>query len=441
MCNKNHWVKFGMWACSLLLQVIGMVHGVDAETVTVDFGTVTGPATHRASGFLHSISADKPGDQFVRPLKPRLFRLHASEALTLPLYRRLTGYGAVVQSVISDSYGYPEASGIWPGDGGDWSAWENLVEGLVREADSNGLQLQWDIWNEPDSFNFWKRNDEQFFEAWKRAVRTIRRLNPKARIVGPSLSKGPCHYLYGFLLSAHAEGVLPDIISWHDMDLDHPNNVVAVRQYLAKHGIPDRPISINEFKYPSAGDHPGLILWWLSHIEEESPESAAYACWPTEEGHSDCEVHTLDGLLTLGGLPRAAWFVHKGYAEITGQLVKVEVSGSRIAGIAGIDSRSRIGRLLVGRRENRQSPSNEPVEIVFRNVDSFVNLSTDGEVFIHAERIPASDILNGPEVTIEALYRVTNNEARLHLPNFEAWDAYEVVLGRAGDRTPSAAAH
>ena len=441
MCDEKSWLKLGSWAGSLLLLFAGMVHVAGAETVAVDFAVITGPATHRASGFLHSISTEQPDDQFVRQLKPRMFRLHAREALTPSLYRRLTGYGADVQSVMSDSYGYPGPSGVWPGDGGDWTRWENLVEELVREADSKGLQLQWDIWNEPDSYNFWNRNDEQFFETWKRAVRTIRRVNPKAIIVGPSLSNGPCHYLYGFLLSAHADNVLPDIISWHDMDPDHPNNVDNVRQYLVKHGIPDRPISINEFKYSGGTHHPGLTVWWLSHIEEEAPESAAYACWPDPEGHSDCEADTLDGLLTGGGLPRAAWFAHKGYAEITGQLINVEISGSRIAGIAGVDSALQTGRLLLGRRESRHSPSEESVEVVFRNVDHFFNLSKDGEVFIRAERIPDAGTLGGPAVTIAAQYPVVNNEVRLHLPEFGAWDAYTIVIGRSADRVTTAVPH
>jgi hypothetical protein len=339
---------------------------------------------------------------------------------------------------MSDAYGYPGPSGIWPGDGGNWTKWEHLVEELVREADSMELQLLWDIWNEPDHPQFWDRSAEQFFETWKRAVRTIRRVNPKAIIVGPSLSKGPCHYLYGFLRAAHADNVLPDIISWHDMDLDHPNNVVNVRQFMVKHGIPNRPISINEFKYSDGTHHPGLTVWWLSHIEEEAPESAAYSCWPDRAGYSNCEAYTLDGLLTSGGLPRAAWFAHKGYAEITGQLVNVQISGSGIAGIAGVDSDLQTGRLILGRRESFQSSSEESVEVVFRNLDHLVSLSKDGEVFIRAERISDASTLDSPEVTIAALYQVTNNEVRLHLPNFEAWDAYTVVLGRAAGRIPAA---
>lgn len=433
MCDEKSWVKLGVWVGALILLIMGTVHGVEAETVAVDFAVIKGPATHRASGFLHSISAEQPDDQLVRQLKPRLFRLHATEALTPTLYRRLTGYGADVQSVMSDSYGYPGPSGIWPGDGGDWTRWENLVEGMVREADSKGLQLQWDIWNEPDSHNFWNRNGEQFFETWKRAVRTIRRVNPKAIIVGPSLSNGPCHYLYGFLLSAHAESVLPDIISWHDMDPDHPNNVVNVRKFLAKHGIPDRPISINEFKYSGGTHQPGLIVWWLNHIEEEAPESAAYACWPDLEGYSNCEADTLDGLLTRDGLPRAAWFAHKGYAEITGQLVNVEISGSRMAGVAGVDSDMQTGRLILGRRESVHSLSEKSVEVVFRNLDRVSSSLKDGEVFVRAERIPDSGALDSPQVTISALYKVINNEVRIRLPDFGAFEAYTVVLGRTAE--------
>ena len=439
MCDEKSWLKLGSWAGSLLLLFAGMVHVAGAETVAVDFAVNNGPATHRASGFLHSISTEQPDDQVVRPLMPRLFRLHAQEALTPSLYRRLTEYGAEVQSVMSDSYGYPGPSGLWPGDEKDWVRWEQLVEDLVRKADSKGLQPHWDIWNEPDHPQFWDRSSEQFFEAWKRAVRTIRRVNPKAIIVGPSLSKGPSHYLYGFLLSAHEENVLPDIISWHDMALDHPNNVVNVRQFLAKRGIPDRPISINEFRYSDGTHHPGHLVWWLSHIEEEAPESAAYSCWPDREGYSNCETDTLDGLLSRDGLRRAAWFAHKGYAEITGQLVGVISSGFKVAGIAGIDSDLQTGRLILGRREGAVASAEESVEVVFRNLDRLSPSLKERAVFVRAERISDSGMLDGPYVTIAAVYPVVNNEVRVRLPDFGAGDAYMVVLKRVVEAVPGAA--
>lgn len=438
MCGEKFFLNLGMWASAVVLLMASMVHIAEAETVTVDFAVTNGPATHRASGFLHGISTEEPDDQVVRPLKPKMFRLHASAALTPSLYRRLTDYGATVQSVISDSYGYPGPSGLWPGDGGDWSRWEQLVEELVREADSKGLQPLWDIWNEPDHPQFWDRSAEQFFEAWKRAVHAVRRVNPKAIIVGPSLAKGPSHYLYGFLLSAHAENVLPDIISWHDMALDHPNNVINVRQFLAKRGIPDRPISINEFRYSDGTHHPGHLVWWLSHIEEEAPESAAYSCWPDREGYSNCETDTLDGLLSHDGLRRAAWFAHKGYAEIAGQLVGVGSSGFKVTGIAGVDSDLQTGRLILGRREGVVASADESVEVVFRNVDRLSPSLKERTVFVRAERIPDSGMLDSPFVTIAAVYPVVNNEVRVRLPDFGAGDAYMVVLGRVVEAVPAA---
>lgn len=440
MCDEKSWKKLGVRVGALILLIImGTVHGAEAETVAVDFAVIKGPATHRASGFLHGISTEQPSDQVVRPLKPRLFRLKAREALTPSLYRRLTGYGADVQSVISDAYGYPGPSDIWPGDGGDWTKWENLVEGLVQEADSKVFKLLWDIWNEPDHDHSWKRSSKQFFETWKRAVRTIRRVNPKAVIVGPSLANGPCNYLYAFLLSAQAHNVLPDIISWHDMDLDHPNNVVNVRQFMAKHGIPDRPISINEYRYSDGTHRPGDIVWWLSHIEEEAPESAAHSCWPDRDGYSNCETYTLDGLLSRDGSRRAAWFTHKGYAEITGQLVSVGSSGFKVAGIAGVDSDLKVSRLILGHRESVDTLPEEPIEVVFRNVDRLGLSLKEQTVFVRAERIPDSGILDSPQVTIAASYPVFNNEVRIHLQDFGAGEAYTVVIGKAAEVAPAAA--
>ena len=66
------------------------------------------------------------------------------------------------------------------------------------------------------------------------------------------------------------------------------------------------------------------------------------------------------------------------------------------------------------------------------------DLSKDGEVFIRAERIPDAGTLGGSEVTIAAQYPVVNNEVRLHLPEFGAWDAYTIVIGRSADRVTTA---
>ena len=67
MCDEKSWQKLGVWAGALILLIImGIVHVAEAETVAVDFAVIKGPATHRASGFLHGISTEQPNDQVVR---------------------------------------------------------------------------------------------------------------------------------------------------------------------------------------------------------------------------------------------------------------------------------------------------------------------------------------------------------------------------------------
>src|SRR5437867_3350225 len=101
------------------------VNAAIAETVTVAMNTDKGPATYRATGFLHSFSSTAPSDDLVVPLKPRLFRMNASELWAA--YPRAKSLGAKTQLVVSDSYGYSR----YPGYNEYRSAWESTIAGLV----------------------------------------------------------------------------------------------------------------------------------------------------------------------------------------------------------------------------------------------------------------------------------------------------------------------
>ena len=104
-----------------------------------------------------------------------------------------------------------------------------------------------------------------------------------------------------------------------------------------------------------------------------------------------------------------------------------------MAGVAGVDSDLQTGRLILGRRESVHSLSEKSVEVVFRNLDRVSSSFKDGEVFVRAERIPDSGALDSPQVTISALYKVINNEVRICLQDFGAFEAYTVVLGRTAE--------
>ena len=120
-----------------------------AEQVSVDFQSTIRPLTHAGSGFLHSFSATTPPDNLVVPLRPQLFRSYpeSGDSGAFPTYDRVAAMGGKTQLVVSDAYGY---NSPWPGDGGNWNAWEDLCRELVNHAMLEGKIIQYDLWNEPD---------------------------------------------------------------------------------------------------------------------------------------------------------------------------------------------------------------------------------------------------------------------------------------------------
>jgi hypothetical protein len=205
---------------------------------------------------------------------------------------------------------------------------------------------------------------------------------------------------------------------------------------MDSYGIGDRPISLNEIK--DEGKHsPGIIVWWLTHVEEEGADSVAYACWPDIAGYSDCTRPTLDGLLTLEGKPRAAWFAHREYANISGELVKVSPFGKTVTGLAGINKGLRSAQVLLGRRERPGDVGVSSVEVWFKNLDVSSLMSREGTVFVHAERIPDSGTasLENIVTTVEKEYPVVQGAVRIELPDFGAGEAYSIHLS-PGSRGP-----
>ena len=153
----------------------------------------------------------------------------------------------------------------------------------------------------------------------------------------------------------------------------------------------------------------------------------------TEKGTRIVKSIPSDGLVDREGVPRASWFAHKGYAEITGRLVKVEVSGSRIAGIAGVDSDLQTGRMILGKRESLNASDDGPVEVVFRNVDRLNSSLKEGEA--------DSGVLDSPLVTIAGMYLVINGEVRVRLQDFGVGEAYTILLGRTAEGSVATVAH
>ncbi len=425
----------------LLLMVLGLARGVPAaELVGVDLSSDLGPATQRASGFLHAMSATVPGPDYVDPLKPKLFRMAAEDwqkegAGAWANYDRVRKLGARLQIVVSDSHGYALAN-WWPGDDGDWSKWQFLVDSMVKRALSEKRIVEWDIWNEPNIGYFWQRDRDRFFETWKRGCLKVRELDPSAVVVGPSLSGYDRKYLEEFLTFCKTNNVVPDILSWHEFGSPRsiPKHVDEMRAFMKSSGIPVKPICLNEIISGAQSTKPGATVAYFAAIERAKVEGACHACWNDKDpGVSACSNKTLDGILTYPDRkPRSVWWTYKAYADVTGTLAKLE-PGKTVDGVAGVNSKARLVRMVLGR--NTKDGETCDAELTITGLKAAPWLARQGKVRVVAERIPDSGFeeLTAPTKVIDAVQEVKAGSLKVIVPAFGPSDAYSVMLAPGSD--------
>jgi hypothetical protein len=318
---------------------IGEASNRQIETVSIDCGGDRGRLSHCGSGFLYGFSPNgsEPPDSAVGPLNIRLHRAGLED--TLAQAGRMKALGIQQQVVVSEVWGYEKAH---PGDHGEWAAWEKCVRRQSDRVRQAGLQVQYDIWNEPDHSHFWGRTPEQFDETWTRACRTLRAADPSAIIVGPSWSNvhpGEPRF-ESFLLHCKTNHVLPDYITWH-FPKDTVAEVRACRGFCERAGIHVKGILINE--YSDANEQTAAATaWHLAQLERAQVDGACHAIW------DDSQHNNLDGILA-GGARRGQWWVYRRYAEMGGQLLDSTPS-KNVEALAAADPTAHQLDILLGRR-------------------------------------------------------------------------------------------
>ncbi len=422
----------------------------------IDLGVITGPATYRGSGFLWSISYDEPHDSLVLPLKIQLFRSRITpwkDNTGMASIMRVSDFVPRIQVVLSDEYnlrfpyrpqpktygktqfGYSRITS-WPGDN-DFSLWEDVLEDTYEAVKSKDIDVEWDLWEEPNWSGWWKPSKEQFFETWAFGVKKLRELDSQAVFVGPSITGFDPDYLKAFLLYAKEHDVLPDVLSWHEIhDKDNPTEIPEhaeiMREFMDENGIDIQKFDINEVVSPNRQTNPGLHVWYLANMEEAGIYGACKATWRDEnEKIYNASVPTLGGFLTYPELqPRSTWWVMKAYADISGDLVEVKPD-STMEAVAGLDYENEQVRILLG----RSSYGSEEDVVKIRNLDKVSWLSGLDSVHVVANRIPNSewDPLPAPILIMNSNAKVQQSVLRLNFPEFGHNEALEVVLTAPGN--------
>jgi hypothetical protein len=345
-----------------------------SQTVTVNFASTTGTANGVGSGFLYGLSQDgsAPDDGLLASLAPTSGRGGGARlsggGWIGDGYTDGPGFTARIDSAIgqaerlnnlpthapydlllSDLYG---ADTTQPGDtvypcaNGNCANWTSFIQDVVAAVQAAGVNVNYDIWNEPDNASFWAPGyaGTQYFQMWDSAVDEIRSLVPSASIVGPSVSNFNNNYITEFLSGAQAAGTVPTYLNWHFSGTPGAD-AATVNGDLAADGITGVKLSMNEYLNASDEDA-GYEAWYLAQLATSGISYADHAIWD-----DCCNVGSLDQTLVQNSsgsyVPTGQWWVYKDYADVTGRLASV-ADGSSTDAVAAEDSSRQIATVLLG---------------------------------------------------------------------------------------------
>jgi len=312
---------------------------------------------------------------------------------------------------------------------GRWDAFERHVREVVREANAHKVEIQYDIWNEPDHENFWKGSRDEFFEWWVRSFRLLRRLDPEKPITGPSVTslQWSPGWTEAFLVYARNHDTLPDILGWHSMSGKGQKiepDVKSMQGFLARNGIKINRFETNEIIGKKDKTRPGTAVAFFSAIERAGIVCAGKAIWG---GEPEAPQRLLNHLLTPDREPRSVWWAYRRYADVTGKLVTVK-KGKATDAVAGYDLSTERIRVLVGRFGEERAD----VEVRLRNLAALWPEPPARECIVRIERIPHTDEqkLSPPLPAEEVPVEPQDNMASVVIPNLGPDDATFLVVER-----------
>ncbi len=393
------------------------------------------PARGSMNGFIHSLSSEQPPDALVAPLAPRLWR---SDLLRAPV-DRARALGARYVFVLSDAWGYPPTG--WAGRGPPWAdlgGWERFVRRVARA--NRDAPIAWDIWNEPNSPEFWDGGRERFFETYAVANRVLREeLGPDAVIGGPSTSRYAPELFGAFLDHCLAASCSVDFLSWHEnlTPLDPLDSIGAHLTDARTRFLGDprwaalgiREIHVNEYVGREDRYLPGEAVAYLAQLERGGADLAARSCW-TEV---DCAPAALDGLLATDGSPRGIWWVHRWYADGAASRVASESGDASVSVLASAPAPG-TARVLVGRAAQRPAPEAAPPPEAAVALE-LTGLTADAPLALRLERVPAvgENAVATPEVVVERELNATaRGTLRVSLPALAEHEAMLVTTVPTG---------
>ncbi|MGW0825750.1 CBM35 domain-containing protein [Streptomyces sp. NPDC002845] len=415
----------------------------DPQRLTVDLGASEGPVMLGANGSLYGLGDDGvPSDAAMEPLKitsisqkPEGGAQHPNgDALTVSKSFFRNG-GGEVNVMMQDIYAQ------WPYEDLGIDDYLPKVDKIAKEvsADPNSDRFVYIPFNEPDQIWYhlgvsdqerYEANRDRFFRDWKAVYHRIRAIDPDARIAGPNEAAYHTRLLRDFLAFAQRENVLPQVMTWHELDpgslrdfQGHYDNYRSIEREL---GIAPLKINIDEYANRRDLSVPGQLVQWVSMFERNKVY-ANMAYWDA--------AGNLSGHVVRSNIPNGGWWFFRWYAGMTGDTVKVTPpqpnTVDTLQGLASLDTSRRQAQVLLG---GSTGDSDVVVQNVSRSVFGRTVTATVAEAAWsgYEGQHAAPRVLARTKVEVAADGSVT-----VPLRGMRKMSAYRIVLTPGGSGTPS----
>ncbi|NEA66208.1 CBM35 domain-containing protein [Streptomyces sp. SID12488] len=427
------------------LPAAGPAAAAAAQRLTVDLAASEGRVTLGANGTLYGLSDDGvPSDAMLAPLKitsisqkPEGGAQHPNgDALTVSKSFFRNG-GGEINVMMQDIYAK------WPYEDLGIEDYLPKVDKIVKQvaADPNSEHFVYIPFNEPDQIWYnlgtsdqaqYEINRDRFFKDWKTVYERIRAIDPDARIAGPNESGYHSRLLTDFLAFAKRENVLPQVMTWHELDSSSLKNFQGnydnYRSIERQLGIAPLKINIDEYANRRDLSVPGQLAQWVAMFERNKVY-ANQAYWDA--------AGNLDGNVVRSNIPNGGWWFFRWYAGLTGDTVKVTPPQANtvdtLQGLASYDKKRRQAQVLLG-------GSAGDADVVVRNVSR----SAFGRTVTATVAEAAWSGYEGQHATPRVLARTkvkvaADGTVTVPLRGLHKMSAYRIVLTPGGSGTPSAA--
>ncbi|MGB0369971.1 MAG: sulfatase-like hydrolase/transferase [Opitutales bacterium] len=510
-------------------------YGLSAGEAVIDLAQPNGPSIYRASGMLWGLSGIEPSDSILDPLKFQVFRSRLTPWVAesgIGSMQRMQDKGARIQAVISDEYnldprsrGRLEMNGeqlytnpndhddvagfgyqhieVWPGDivpetevaallpanlSNEYRItiegvphidmtfiWDEVVDDCLQRVEDAGLEVEWDIWEEPGNSAWFAPFDtsndpdkvardanwERYYETHVHTYHRIKAHDPDARFVGPSAYRYDWpngQFIKNFLLYTRDNGALPDSVAWHELMDNYNSNPADVvehmddmRSFLVANNIDVHAFDMNEIVSDGRDSNSAMYLWYIAELEKAYVTTSCRAVWREDDAENTFNgwLNMLGGMLTRDLEPRSNYWIHTQYTEIEGTLFNVVEDAKILSGLAGTNTAGdRLTVLLSQIDYNGASATTHSLKI--KTSDGVLPWLKDGHtVSVTATRLPNStlDASAGPVAYTLAQdqYTISGGEFTIQLggdaEGFTEHDALQLSIEPVSGPPPSSGAY